>query len=90
MRSSPSKCLYSHFLSMEHLGPINPILDCYGNGGHGEDHGGNLLVQSEGELVNEGDVISDSCFTGEVLEVGDVLLEAIVRDSIGTFDGFLD
>ena len=90
MRSSPSKCLYPHFLSMECLGPITPIFDCHGNGGHGEDHGGNLLVQSEGELVNEGDVISDSCFTGEVLEVGDVLLEAIVRDSIGTFDGFLD
>ena len=86
LRSSPSKCLYPHFLSMECLGPITPIFDCHGNGGHGEDHGGNLLVQSKGELVSEGDVISDSCFTGEVLEVGDVLLEAVVKGSIRTFD----
>ena len=88
MRSPPSKCLYPHFLSVEHLGPINPIFDCYGNGGHGEDHGGNLLVQSEGELIDEGDVVSDSCFTGEVLEAGDVLLEAVVKGSIRAFDGF--
>ena len=75
---------------MECLGPINPIFDCHGNGGHGENHGGNLLVQSEGELVDEGDVVGDSCFTGEVLEVGDVLLEAIIKGSIRAFDGFLD
>ena len=87
---SPSKCLYPHFLSMKHLGPINPIFDCYGDGGHGEDHGGNLLVQSKGELIDEGDVIGDSCFTGEILEIGDVLLEAVIKGSIGTFDEFLD
>ena len=88
LTSSPSKCLYPHFLSVERLGPINPIFDCYRNGGHGKDHGSNLLVQSKGELINEGDVISDSCFTGEVLEVCVVLLEAIVKGSIGAFDGF--
>ena len=90
MRSSPSKCLYPHFLSMECLGPINPILDCYGNGGHGENRGGNFLVQSKGELVDEGDVVGDSCLTGEVLEVGNVLLEAIIEGFIGMFDGFLN
>ena len=58
--------------------------------GYGEDHGGNLLVQSERELVDKGDVVSNSCFTGEVLEVGDVLLEAIIKGSIRVFDGFLD
>ena len=87
---SPSKCLYLHFLSMERLGSINPIFDCHGNEGHGKNHGGNLLVQSEGELVDEGDVVGDSCFTGEVLEVGDVLLEAVVKGSIRAFDGFLN
>ena len=90
MRSSPSKCLYPHFLSVERPGSINPIFDCYGDGKHGEDHGGNFLVQSEGELVNEGDIVGDSCLTREVLEIGDVLLEAIVKGSIGVFDGFLD
>ena len=90
LRSSPSKCLYPHFLSVECLGPINPIFDCHGDGQHGEDYGGNLLVQSGGELVNEGDVVSDSCFTGEVLEVGNVLLEVVVKGSIRVFDGFLD
>ena len=90
MRLSPSKCLYPYFLSMERLGSINPIFNCHGNGGHREDHGGNLLVQSEEELVDEGDIVSDSCLIGEVLEVGDVLLEAIVKGPIGGFDGFLD
>ena len=70
---------------MEHLGPINPIFDCCGDGRHGENHGGNPLVQSEGELVNESDVVGDSCFTGEVLKVGDVLLEAVIKGSIGAF-----
>ena len=90
LRSSPSKCLYPHLLSMEHLGPINPIFDCYGDERHGENHGGNPLVQSEGELVDEGDVVGDSCFTGEVLEVSDVLLEAVVKGSIEAFGGFLN
>ena len=75
---------------MEHLGPINPILDCYGDGRHGENHGGNPLVQSERELVNESDVVGDSCFTGEVLEIGNVLLETIVKGSIGAFGGSLN
>ena len=75
---------------MERLGPINPILDCYGDGRHGENHGGNPLVQSERELVNESDVVDDSCFTGEVLEVGNVLLETIVKGSIGAFGGSLN
>ena len=75
---------------MERLGPINPILNCYGDGRYGENHGGNLLVQSEGELVNESDVIGDSCFTGEVLKVGDVLLEAIIKGFIGVFGGSLN
>ena len=90
LRSSPSKCLYPHFLSMERLGSINPIFNCHRNGGHREDHGGNLLVQFKEELVDEGNIVGDSCLTGEVLEVGDVLLEAVVKGPIRTFDGFLD
>ena len=75
---------------MERLGPINPILDCYGDGRHGENHGGNPLVQSKRELVNESDVVGDSYFTGEVLKVSDVLLEAVIKGSIGAFGGSLN
>ena len=41
-------------------------------------------------MVNEGDVVSDSSFAGEVLEVGDILLESIICDPIGTSNGLLD
>ena len=75
---------------MEHLGSVNPILDCGGDGRHRENHGGNPLVQSERELVNESDVVSDSCFTGEVLEVGDILLETFIKGSIRAFGGSLN
>ena len=61
-----------HFLHMECLGFFNPFIDGGGDDGHEEDHGGDLLVNSQGELVNEGDVIHDSSFAGKVLEVGDI------------------
>ena len=35
------------FLSMEGLGVIDPVLDCHRNGGHGEDHDSEMLVQYE-------------------------------------------
>ena len=54
------------FLSMEGFGTVNPVFDCCRNGGHGEDHDSETLVQSEGELVNKGYVISDSCFESNV------------------------
>ena len=75
---------------MERLGSVNPIFDGGGDGRHRKDHSGNLLVQSERELVNKGDVVGDSCFTGEILEVGDVLLETIVKGSVRAFDESLN
>ena len=75
---------------MERLGFVNPIFDGGGDGRHRKDHSGNPLVQSKRELVNKGDVVSDSCFTGEILEVSDVLLETIVKGSIRAFDGSLN
>ena len=75
---------------MERLGSVNPILDCGGDGRHRENHGSNPLVQSKREWVNESDVVGDSCFTGEVLEVSNILLETIVKGSIRVFDGSLD
>ena len=75
---------------MERLGSINPIFDCSGDGRHREDHGSNPLVQSERELVNESDVVSDSCFTEEVLEVSDILLETVIKGSIRVFGGSLN
>ena len=51
---------------MEGFGAINPVLDCRRDGGHGEDHNSETLVQSEGELVNKGYVIGDPCFRSDV------------------------
>ena len=82
--------LNMHLLHMEHFGFFNPFVDGGGDGRHGKDHCGNSLINPQGELVNEGDVISDSSFAGKVLEVGDVLLESIVYDPIRAVDGFLD
>ena len=90
MRVSSSKGLDAHFLRMEGFGLLDPFVDSGGDGGHGKDHGGNSLVNPQGELVNEDNVIGDSSLAGEVLEVGDILLETIVSGSIGVANGLLD
>ena len=79
-----------HFLCMESLGLLNPFIDSGGDDGHGEDHGGDSLINPQGELVNEGDIISDSSLAGEILEVSDILLELIVCGSIRVASGFLN
>ena len=79
-----------HFLCMESLGLLNPFVDSGGDGGHGEDHGGNSLINPQGELVDEGDIIGNSSLAGKILEVSDVLLESIVSGSIGAVSGFLN
>ena len=45
---------------------VDPVLYCRRDGGHGEDHDSEMLVQSEGELVNKGYIIGDSCFGSDV------------------------
>ena len=87
---SSLKSLDVYFLHMESLGLVNPFIDGSGDGRHGKYHYGNSLINSQGELVNEDDVICDSSFVGEVLEVGDVLLESIIYDPIRVADGSLD
>ena len=87
---SSLKSLNMHFLRMECLGFFDPFIDGGGDDGHEEDHGGDLLINSQGELVNEGNVISDSSLASKVLEVGDVLLESIVYDPIRVANGLLD
>ena len=87
---SSSKSLDMHFLCMEHFGFFDPFVDGGGDDRHGKDHCGDSLINPQGELVNEGDVVSDSSFAGEVLEVGDVLLKSIICDSIRVVDGLLD
>ena len=47
------------------------------------------MVESKGKLVNEGDVIGDSCLRDKILEVGDVLLESIIHDFVRAFEQFL-
>ena len=79
-----------HFLHMECLGFFNPFIDGGGDDRYGKDHCDDLLINPQGELVNEGDVISDSSFAGEVLEVSDVLLESIVCNPIEVADGLLN
>ena len=90
LRIFSSKGLDVHFLHMEDFGLLDPFVDSGGDGGHGKDHGGNLLVNPQGELVNEGNVVSDSSLAGEVLEVGDILLETIISGFIRAANGFLD
>ena len=65
-------------------------MDSGGGGGHGKDHGGNLLINPQGELVDEGNVVSDSSLAGKVLEIGDILLETIISDSVGAANSLLD
>ena len=66
------------------------VTDGGGDGRHGKDHCGNLLINLQGELVNEGDIVSDSGFAGKVLEVSNVLLESIICDPIRAVDDLLD
>ena len=47
------------------------------------------MVESERELVDEGNVISDTCSGRQVLEVCNVLLEAITRGSVRASERFL-
>ena len=75
---------------MECLGFFDAFIDGGGDDRHGKDHCGDSLINSQGELVNESDVISNSCLVGKVLEVGDILLEFIVCDPIGAVNGLLD
>ena len=76
----------THFLCVECLGLLDPGSHSGWDGCHGEDHGGELLVESKRELVNEGDFVGNSCSGREVLKVGDILLESVVSDSIRVFE----
>ena len=48
-----------------------------------------MLVESEGELVDEGDIVRDSCFRSKILEVGNVFLESVIHDPIRAFERLL-
>ena len=84
------KSLDMHFLRMECLGFFNPFIDGGGDDGHGEDHGGDSLINSQGELINKGDVVSDSSLASKVLEVSDILLETVIKGSIRALGGSLN
>ena len=71
-----------HLLSVEDLRLIDPPFDSSGDGGHGEDHISNLLIKSERELADEGELLLHSGLHREILEVGDVLLESVVGVTI--------
>ena len=90
MRASSLKGLDVHFLCIEGFGLLDPFVDSGGDGGHRKDHGGNSLVNPQGELINEGNVVGDSSLAGEVLEVSDILLKTIISGSVGVVNGFLD
>ena len=72
----------AHFLSVEDLRLINPPFDSSGDRGHGEDHISNLLIQSERELANEGELLLHSRLHRKILEVSDVLLESVIGVAI--------
>ena len=69
---------------------IDPIFDCCRDGGHGDDHDSEALVQSKEKLVDKSDVVGDSCFGSDVQEVSDVFLESIISDFIRCPCGFLN
>ena len=71
---------------MEDFSQIDPPFDHSRDGRHGKDHIGNFLIQSKRELANEGELLLHSRLHGEVLEVGDILLESIVGFSILLFE----
>ena len=75
-----------HLLGMEYFSLLNTFCNGSGDQRHGEKHCSKLLVKSKGELVNEGDILNDSCFGGKILEVGDILLESVIYDSIRMFE----
>ena len=75
-----------HLLGMEYLSLFNPSCDGGRDRRHGDNHGGELLIKSKGELVDEGNVANDSCFRSKILEIGDVLLESVIHDSIRVFE----
>ena len=60
-KSSPFQCEDAHLLRMEYLGLFNPFGDGGRDRGHGEDHGSELLVKSQGKLVDKGNVVRDTC-----------------------------
>ena len=74
---------------MEYLGLFYPFHNGSRDRRHGKNHGGKLLVKSEGELVDEGNIVSDFCFRSKILEIGDVLLEPIVHYTVRAFERFL-
>ena len=50
---SPSfQCKDAHFLRVEYFGLFDPFGDSGGDRGHRENHSGELLVESQGELVD--------------------------------------
>ena len=75
---------------MKSLGFFDLFINSGRDGGHGEDHSGDLLINPQRELINEGNVVCVSSLAGKVLEVCDVLLKTIIGGSIGEVSGFLD
>ena len=57
---------------------VDPSFDHSRAGRHGKDHTGNLLIQSEQEQINEGELLLHSRLHGEILEVGNILLEPVI------------
>ena len=57
---------------------------------HGQDHGGDLSVESSGELSDGCELVFELSFGGEVFEFINKLLEPIVWSSIFILPGFLD
>ena len=76
--ASSLKSLDVYLLCMKSLGLFNPFIDGGGNGRHGEDHGGDLLIDTKRELIDKGDVISNPGLAGKILKIYDILLESIM------------
>ena len=56
---------------------------------HGQDHGGDLLVQSSGELGDGSELIFELGFVGQIFKLIDVFLEPIIWGPVLVFSWFL-
>ena len=54
---SPSDGCDVHFLHVEGFVFLNPFMQCGRDGEHGENNGGDLLVNPKEEMINEGGLV---------------------------------
>ena len=86
---STSEIINSEFVTMENFGFVQPFFKGIWQSSHREDHGRDLLIQSHEEVDASSKLVFKLGFGGKVLELIDVVLEAVIGDSVFVFSRFL-